>query len=86
MISVCTDDTHFEIALAAVKRGLHVMVTKPVVKTLVRMHIRLIYGGCIHLYKKLIFFFGENYQKKELNTGTLFILLSMLMASSSPTK
>eukprot|EP01039_Chlorochromonas_danica_P007292 gene7292-8069_t len=28
------DDTHFEIALAAVERGLHVLVTKPVVKTL----------------------------------------------------
>ncbi|KAG5178493.1 hypothetical protein JKP88DRAFT_183252 [Tribonema minus] len=28
------DDTHFKIALAAVKQGLHVMVTKPVVKTL----------------------------------------------------
>jgi len=28
------DDTHFEIAMAAVERGLHVMVTKPVVKTL----------------------------------------------------
>jgi Oxidoreductase family, NAD-binding Rossmann fold len=28
------DDTHFAIALAAVQRGLHTMVTKPVVKTL----------------------------------------------------
>jgi D-galacturonate reductase len=28
------DDTHFEIALACVKAGLHVLVTKPVVKTL----------------------------------------------------
>jgi len=28
------DDTHFEIALACVQRGLHVLVTKPVVKTL----------------------------------------------------
>lgn len=28
------DDTHFDIALACVKRGLHVLVTKPVVKTL----------------------------------------------------
>lgn len=28
------DDTHFDIALAAVERGLHVMVTKPAVKTL----------------------------------------------------
>jgi hypothetical protein len=31
------DDTHFEIALACVKRGVHVMVTKPVVKTLVSL-------------------------------------------------
>lgn len=29
------DDTHFEIAMACVKRGVHVLVTKPVVKTLV---------------------------------------------------
>ncbi|GAB5030564.1 nad binding rossmann fold oxidoreductase [Nannochloropsis oceanica] len=28
------DDTHFDIALACVQRGLHVLVTKPVVKTL----------------------------------------------------
>jgi len=28
------DDTHFDIAMAAIKRGLHVLVTKPVVKTL----------------------------------------------------
>jgi D-galacturonate reductase len=28
------DDTHFEIALACIKRGLHVLVTKPIVKTL----------------------------------------------------
>ena len=28
------DDTHFEIALAAIERGLHVLVTKPPVKTL----------------------------------------------------
>lgn len=28
------DDTHFEIALAAIERGLHVLVTKPAVKTL----------------------------------------------------
>lgn len=34
------DDTHFDIALAAVERGLHVLVTKPVVKTL-EQHRRL---------------------------------------------
>lgn len=28
------DNTHFEVALAAVRRGLHTMVTKPIVKTL----------------------------------------------------
>ena len=28
------DDTHFDIAMAAVERGLHVMVTKPCVKEL----------------------------------------------------
>ena len=28
------DDTHFEIILAALERGLHVMATKPMVKTL----------------------------------------------------
>lgn len=28
------DDTHFEIAMEAVRRGLHVLVTKPAVKTL----------------------------------------------------
>jgi len=35
LVTVFTpDDTHFDIALAAVKRGLHVLVTKPIVKTL----------------------------------------------------
>lgn len=34
------DDTHFEIAMAAVKRGLHVLATKPVVKT-VEEHLAL---------------------------------------------
>lgn len=28
------DDTHFDIAMEAVKRGMHAIVTKPVVKTL----------------------------------------------------
>lgn len=28
------DDTHFTIALAAIERGLHVLLTKPLVKTL----------------------------------------------------
>ena len=28
------DDTHFEIAKATLEKGIHLMVTKPVVKTL----------------------------------------------------
>jgi D-galacturonate reductase len=28
------DDTHFDMALAAIRRGIHVMITKPAVKTL----------------------------------------------------
>ena len=35
------DDTHFDIALAAIERGLHVMVTKPPVKTL-EDHLKLL--------------------------------------------
>ena len=34
------DDTHFDIALAAIEKGLHVLVTKPPVKTL-SDHVRL---------------------------------------------
>lgn len=34
------DDTHFEIAMAAIQRGLHVLVTKPPVKTLAE-HLKL---------------------------------------------
>lgn len=34
------DDTHFDIAMAAIQRGLHVMVTKPPVKTL-EHHLQL---------------------------------------------
>jgi D-galacturonate reductase len=34
------DDTHFEIAMACIKKGLHVLVTKPIVKTL-EEHIQL---------------------------------------------
>ena len=29
------DDTHFQMALEAIRRGIHVMITKPAVKTLV---------------------------------------------------
>eukprot|EP01061_Rhynchopus_euleeides_P019803 TRINITY_DN32491_c0_g1_i1.p1 TRINITY_DN32491_c0_g1~~TRINITY_DN32491_c0_g1_i1.p1 ORF type:complete len:436 (+),score=155.61 TRINITY_DN32491_c0_g1_i1:49-1308(+) len=35
------DDTHYDIALAALERGLHVMVTKPIVKTL-KEHLALV--------------------------------------------
>jgi len=35
------DDTHFDIALYAIERGLHVLVTKPAVKT-VEHHRRLL--------------------------------------------
>eukprot|EP00736_Rhodelphis_marinus_P006863 Rmarinus@m.1271 len=40
--SMCTiftpDDTHFEIAMAAVERGLHILLTKPPVQTLEQHH------------------------------------------------
>eukprot|EP00598_Pedospumella_elongata_P007344 CAMPEP_0184985464 /NCGR_PEP_ID=MMETSP1098-20130426/14130_1 /TAXON_ID=89044 /ORGANISM="Spumella elongata, Strain CCAP 955/1" /LENGTH=464 /DNA_ID=CAMNT_0027509551 /DNA_START=33 /DNA_END=1427 /DNA_ORIENTATION=+ len=39
------DDTHFEIALAAVERGLHVLVTKPAVKTL--EHHRILHEAAV---------------------------------------
>jgi hypothetical protein len=35
------DDTHFEIALACIEHGLHVLVTKPIVKTL-KQHRQLV--------------------------------------------
>ena len=35
------DDTHYDIALACIQRGMHVMVTKPIVQTL-EQHINLI--------------------------------------------
>lgn len=35
------DDTHFEIAMEAIKRGLHVLITKPAVQTL-EQHLQLI--------------------------------------------
>lgn len=41
MITIITPQTHFEIALACVERGLHVLVTKPVVMTL--EHHRLLH-------------------------------------------
>jgi len=34
------DDTHFEITLAAIKRGMHVLTTKPLVKT-IEEHLEL---------------------------------------------
>lgn len=39
------DDTHFEIALAAIERGLHVLVTKPAVKTL--EHHRILHEAAV---------------------------------------
>ena len=41
------DDTHFEIAMACIQSGLHVLVTKPVVKTL-DQHIRLHEAAKLH--------------------------------------
>lgn len=38
---VTPDDTHFEIAKAAIQKGLHVLITKPPVKTL-NHHLELI--------------------------------------------
>ena len=35
------DDTHFDIALACIEHGLHVLVTKPIVKTL-KQHRQLV--------------------------------------------
>ena len=41
MVTIFTpDDTHFEIAMAAVERGMHVLAAKPLVKTLDE-HLRL---------------------------------------------
>mmetsp|Transcript_4220 Transcript_4220/g.6727 ORF Transcript_4220/g.6727 Transcript_4220/m.6727 type:complete len:477 (-) Transcript_4220:167-1597(-) len=39
------DDTHFDIAMAAVERGIHVLVTKPAVKTL--EHHRLLHEAAV---------------------------------------
>jgi D-galacturonate reductase len=48
MVSIFTpDDTHFDIALAAVERGLHVLVTKPAVLTL-EQHQRLLDAAIDH--------------------------------------
>ena len=41
------DDTHFEIAMACIERGLHVLVTKPIVKTL-EQHQRLHRAAATH--------------------------------------
>ena len=35
------DDTHFDIALAAIEAGMHVLITKPTVKSL-ENHLKLI--------------------------------------------
>ena len=52
------DDTHFDIALACVERGLHVLVTKPVVKTL-ENHLKLAAAArrkgvlvCVEVHKR----------------------------------
>ena len=39
------DDTHFEIALAAIEKGIHVLITKPAVKTL--EHHRLLHEAAM---------------------------------------
>ena len=51
-------DTHFDIALACVERGLHVLVTKPVVKTL-ENHLKLAAAAkrkgvlvCVEVHKR----------------------------------
>jgi D-galacturonate reductase len=43
------DDTHYEIALYGIRKGLHVMLTKPPVKTLkeVRLFLSLSLSVCV---------------------------------------
>lgn len=47
VIVVTPDDTHFEMAMAAIRHGLHVLVVKPLVKTL-EEHQKLIVAGKEH--------------------------------------
>ena len=44
VIVVTPDDTHFEMAMTAIRHGLHVLVVKPLVKTL-EEHQKLIEAG-----------------------------------------
>ena len=46
------DDSHFEIAKAALEKGLHVMVTKPIVKTLAehRELVKIAEGTLAYFY------------------------------------
>jgi D-galacturonate reductase len=51
------DDTHFDIALACVERGLHVLVTKPIVKTLEhhkRLHDAAVKNGVLVAVEVLV--------------------------------
>jgi hypothetical protein len=43
------DDTHFDIALACIEAGMHVMVTKPLVKTLAE-HLKARAAVCCLLF------------------------------------
>ncbi|NEO49794.1 MAG: Gfo/Idh/MocA family oxidoreductase [Moorea sp. SIO4G2] len=47
VIVVTPDDTHFEIAMTAIRQGMHVLVAKPLVKTLAE-HQKLIEAGKQH--------------------------------------
>lgn len=69
------DDTHFEIALAAIQAGLHVMVTKPIVQTL-EQHQKLCAAAAaknvlvaVEVHKRLDPFYADARDRARASLG-----------------
>ena len=69
------DDTHFDIALACIQRGMHVMVTKPIVQTL-EHHLRLVEAAkeakvlvAVEVHKRLDPFYADARDRARSELG-----------------
>jgi len=69
------DDTHFDIAIECIKKGMHVMVTKPIVQTLEHHHLlaeaakkmNVLVG--VEVHKRLDPFYADARDRARLNLG-----------------
>ena len=84
------DDTHFDIALECINKGMHVMVTKPIVQTLEHHKIlaeaakkqNVLVG--VEVHKRLDPFYADARDRARSNLGNFQYMYCLLYTSPSP--